>query len=412
MEAQTEDGHNEHKCSLTRETVEEDKAALEFSSLTASLSDYEKSVCSIQSEGDVSSGSESLELFQPSSPFKVAEEFILPDIAEESEEVEEVEGDTTFGDSLDKSDLPSLHSSLDEGELDIKETSFSNEHFFSDMLSALPQNHQTEELTPDFEPPTLPISPPPGPLLSPELKATPEATVGWYQQPPLEKYNPKNFRRSVAGALEDLPPPLPMTQPPGRLISPRHSSGFLDLAELNVNARKTSNGPQLVLKMNRVSEEARHEPSEATEEDVPALKEETQSVTSDDVLTLVPPPIQDHPDGEFDDEADHSITRQRLGSYHLKTFEPPMEFSDSGFQDTDTAATYHGSGDTGAKSSPKTTLALDGEDRGAHSPTILVTNTGSAVTCMSDEQLTENSGSTELKTFASSGSEVGETDNQ
>lgn len=370
-------------------------------------------MCSIQSEGDVSSGSESLELFQPSSPFKVAEEFILPDIAEESDEVGTAEN--TFGDSMDKSDSPSLHSSLNYEELDIEETSFNNERFLNDT-GHVSSDYQPEELTPDFDPPTLPISPPPGPLLSPELEATAEATAAHNQQLPLETYNPKNFRRSVAGALEDLPPPLPMTQPPGRLISPRHSSGFLDLAELNIGARKSSNGhldmSQLVLKMNKVSEVARRdsrrsEVSEATK-DVPALKEgtiETQSVISDDVLTLVPP-IQDHPDGDFDDEGDPSITRQRLGSYHLKTFEPPKEFSDSGFQDTDAVATYHGSGDTRAKSPPKTTLASDGEDGRADSSSILVTNIGSVVACMSDDQLTENSGSIEIKTFASSESEV------
>lgn len=375
---------------------------------------------STQSEGDVSSSSESQELFQPSSPFKVTEEFILPDIIEESEEVEV---DTVAEKlSMDRSDVLSLHSSLGDGELDIKETSFNSGQSFNSTSHVFEASPQQDEHTPDIDPPTLPISPPPGPLLSPTLPVSPPPGPLLPPEkiaplPSVQTYNPKDFRRSVAGALEDLPPPLPMTQPPGKLISPRHSSGFLDLAELSTDTRKGSKDhldmSQLVLKMNRVceaelqavehansapepNEEDANSASEPNEEDISAA---TQSVVSDDVLTLVPP-IQDHPD---DDEGDPSITWQRLGSYHLKTFEPPKEFSDSGFQDTDSATAPQGTQDNAQRH------VMKASSDGGRFPKILATSTDGALAGVSDEQLTENSGSIEMKTFASSGSEVGAT---
>ena len=369
----------------------------------------ERSLCSIQSEGDVSSGSETLELFQPSSPFKVTEEFILPDIIEENEEAEVDPGSDNT--SIDKSDVLSLHSSLDDGELNIKETSFNSEHLFNSTNHLPGEPPQPDEFTPDLDPPTLPMSPPPGPLLSPTLPVSPPP--GPFLQPEntaapssVKKYNPKNFRRSIAGALEDLPPPLPMTQPPGKLISPRHSSGFLDLAELSADTKKSHlDMNQLVLKMNRVCEASGHEPmegssvSERNKKGSPVSHKATLSVITDDVLTLVPP-IQDQPD----DEGDTALSRQRLGSYHLKTFEPPKEFSDSGFQDTDTAAAPQGSEDIAMRH--LTSISSSGD----RSPGIMVTSSkDGALAGVSDEQLTENSGSIEVKTFASSGSEVGTT---
>lgn len=411
------DQHHEDSFPEEAAEEEEEEATGEFvisCSLTPSPSE-DPLLCSIQSEGGTSSGSESLELYQPSSPFKITEEFILPDIIEESEELEvDITTESALTDREEHmSDTPSLHSSLADGELDIKETSFSNEHFFNDIGHSydVPHQNQEPEVVPQFDPPTFPISPPPGPLLSPELEAHTEFVHENNQQ---QKYNPKNYRHSVAGALEDMPPPLPMTEPPGRLISPRHSSGFLDLAELSIDGRKGSRGhrniSQLVLKMNRVSEA--NGPTEGengasgTIEEAPASEGVNSETQSDDVLTLVPP-IQDHPDGVFDNEG--IISRQRLGSYHLKTFEPPREFSDSGFQDTDVATADHTSRDNNSTvgislATLKPTYASDSEDKSADSLTIRVMN--SAI--MSDEQLTENSGSIDVKTFASSGSEVSE----
>lgn len=169
-------------------------------------------------------------------------------------------------------------------------------------------------------------------------------------------------------------------------MSPRHSSGFLDLADLSYHTKPSSNFrldmSQLALKLNRA---ANHEPR-------------TVEV---DVLTLVPP-IQDHPDGEFNDGDDPSITRQRLGSYHLKMFEPPKEFSDSGFQDTDVAA------DQGSKMRTLPALTVsNGEDRRDGSPSI--SKMEASLRCTSEERLTEYSGSIGLKTFASSASETSET---
>jgi hypothetical protein len=367
----------------------------------------------MKSEGDVSSGSESLELFQPSSPFRITEEFILPDILEESEELDaDTDLENAHEHSMNKSDLLSIHSSLDDGEFDIKVTNFNDEQFFDDTGTVEPQSANPEKQTPDLTPPVLPISPPPGPLLPTSPPPGPlismETPLASNKSTPPEEYNPVNFRRSVAGALEDLPPPLPTTLPPGKLISPRHSSGFLDLAELSVSTRKGSRGhldmSQLVLEMKRVSDETKQEPqvdvgsrAKCKEEDTPKGKHGVEAAVMDDVLSLVPP-IQNHPEEvEFDEDGNPSMTRHRLGSYHLKTFEPPQEFSDSGFQDTDNAAAPQGSKDT------TTEHVAASEGRDATSPSILVTSIASR---MSDEQLTENSGSVELKTFASSGSEV------
>lgn len=367
----------------------------------------EVSIGSVKSKEDLSD-SDSMELFQPSSPFKVKEEFILPDIIEESEELEL---DSAEQDDMNNSDILSLHSSLDDGELDIQETTFNE----LNPGSTLDKSSSIDEAgMQNFEPPMLPISPPPGPLLSPDSSITTissKPTTSHKQPSSLVSYNPTNSRHSIAGMMEDIPPPLPATQPPGKMISPRHSM-FMDLADLSSELRPNSKGQldmnRLVLKMSEVADIEEIENKKSSKEEKSTSVEEiseSNSLKSDKVLTLVPP-IQDHPDGDFDD-SNPSVIRQRLGSYHLKTFEPPKEFSDSGFQDTDVAADQCSKVNSNASSGSavvpsKPMFASDDEDG-------MVQKIDSSVTCTSDEQLTENSGSVGLVTIAaSSRSEVGE----
>lgn len=386
----------QHKDDITRDDVtgeenptDNDNFATDLQSPNSLLSEtsFETSVGSIKSEGELSSDSEVMELFQPSSPFKIKEEFILPDIIEEAEGAETDSLGNTLENSFQDCDRSSLHSSLDDGDLDIMETSFSEATLSRQLISI-----GRSDTNPNLDPPMLPVSPPPGPLLSPELDVVSNA----HQQPPYkggyDTGGMKSYRHSVAGMLEDIPPPLPLMGPPGKMISPRHSR-FIDLADFSApNSMRELDVSQLVLKMSRMTSEV-----ESKDPPLQKLNEDKVSVKFDEVL---PPLLQDYPNGDFD-TSDPSIIRQRLGSYHLKTFEPPKEFSDSGFQDTD------------MNTSPKTAVVLakptfiSREDEKFGSPlSALTQKVDSSVTGTSDEQLTENSGSVGLKTLASSGSEV------
>lgn len=374
------------------------------------------SVGNVTSEGDISSESDQMELFQPSSPFQIKEEFILADIIEENE-FEDVEVDSVMLKNGEQNpESHSLHSNFEEEVLDIEETEFDEEYTFGAAKDVLSESGNSGL-------PMLPISPPPGPLLSPELiDAAAEKTT--HNLPPsVERYNPNiatgdnYYRHSIGGALDDVPPPLPVTQPPGKLISPRHSM-FMDLADLATDFKPGQfDLSQLVLKMSQVSEvvENKLEGGEGAEgaegstmDDKPVTVEsalETQSLKYDEVLTLVPP-IQDSTDVDFDDD-NPSISRQRLGSHHWKTFKPPKEFSDSGFQDTDIATDQGSKTNTSrsALASSKAPFATDNGNRVVQSQSIVIQTIDSSLTCTSDDQFTENSGSVGLKTFASSGSE-------
>lgn len=387
-------------------TLEEERTnPLTSTSMTSCDFPFESSVGSVKSDGCLSSDSESLELFQPSSPFQLQEEFILPDIMEETEETE-VESIYNAQGGLPEANLDALsrHSSLEDE--DVEETVFeSEEEFEPDKKS--PTGLPVE----DFAPPMLPISPPPGPLLSPETDTTKTAktTILPIQSssPPPDRRRPSlesRYRRSVAGSLEDMPPPLPLAPPPGKLISPRHSK-FFDLTDIS---RSSSKGDvdlsQLLFKMNALVPVKKQPDELATTAD----HEEKSDSKSDEILAMVPPVPEF--DDDLNEEESPTITRQRLGSYHLKTLEPPKEFSDSGFQDTDIGADH--------ASKVKATLirnarlssipapaGMEEEEEIHQSPIIMGRRIDSPMTCTSDEQLTENSGSVGMKTIASSGSE-------
>lgn len=388
----------EHKDDATCEKADDNSIAADLdagiSCQSADIS-FETSVGSVKSEGELSSDSESLELFQPSSPFKVTEEFLLPDIIEETEEMETDSLENPLENSFQDQDHSSLHSSLNDGELDIKETSF-NEATLPGLSQAFEELPSIGELdmNPNLDPPMLPVSPPPGPLLSPELDVVSDVHQEVPYKEGYDAEEAKGYRHSVAGTCEDIPPPLPLTGPPGKMISPRHSR-FIDLADLSADFKPNSMGKldvsQLVLKMSKVVTKV-EPPFQKTSEDKVL---ETESVKSSEIL---PPLPLDYPDADFD-TSDASIIRQRLGSHHLKTFEPPKEFSDSGFQDTD------------VNTPPRTAVVLarptfgSNEEKSDSPLSALTQKMDGSVTATSDEQLTENS-SVGLKTVASSGSEV------
>ncbi len=406
---------------------DEDKAdVLAHNSISSGTScefPLENSLGSIKSDGCLSSDSESMELYQPSSPFQMQEDFILPDIIEENEETEVESTQNELDESPEQSlDVLSHHSSLEDGELDVeeKETVFENEEGYSHAEQDGESPAADDPTVANFDPPVLPISPPPGPLLSPEFETTTtEAEFPPHQHspspsPPHERRRPSvenRYRHSVAGSLEDVPPPLPLAPPPGKLISPRHSR-FFDLADIS---RSSSKGQvdlsQLMLKMSTVvAKEATEEEKIVAKEEKMVVAEEArsknQSMKSDQILTMVPP-VQDESDGDLNEEDNPLIIRQRLGSYHLKTFEPPKEFSDSGFQDTDVAAEQASKVESivnvmPAKGMVLSSVPTSGMERKLQLPFQRI---DSSVTCTSDEQLTENSESVGLKTIASSGSE-------
>lgn len=410
--------HSEGLCKNDKFAIAEDPGISASPSL-----DYLNNA-SIKSDDDShSTESEHMELYCPSSPFRVKEEFILPDIQEESDEAELNDSAHTPCPQITHCDPPdaiSHHFSLDEGDLDIMETSFSEE-----LLGILAKSANFEMKSLDTSnPPLLPISPPPGPLLTSELN-TPLASIPTHHiphRPPpnLASFIPKSYRHSVAGAMEDIPPPLPSSQPPGKLMSPRRSL-FMDLADID-SASHNSMGnldlSQLVPQLKRIREATdadkdntvleRMKSNELREE----MKENSGTLdlkeAGDTLPIAVPPPILDNSANDLDMTEDLSQGRQRLDSYHLRTFEPPKEFSDSGFQDTDNMVVDHHRAQALQSLTPElpkiNISKLAEENQKSH---ILTTQKiDSSTTFTSDEQLTENSGSVGLKTMASSGSEV------
>ena len=194
------------------------------------------------------------------------------------------------------------------------------------------------------EPPILPVSPPPGPLLSPRYSMMLLDSN--------ERVNDYN-RFSVVSVSSEMAPPLPTSLPPGKLI-PRES--LYQDPESKID---------LWYELKRTNEEKVHSGDPKSHEE---LKDGAKYN-----------PI--HKTEDIDAESSHKFTE------HLT--------SDSGFPDTD-MATDHNTG------------------RNAENPvgsahqflSVSTKNSSTSITCHSDERTTEYSGSLGLKTNASSGSQV------
>ena len=385
--------HSEDKQYNDEENIPKDESinldplvdSSEPDSLVTSLSSEfpcDVSISSVRSDGALSSDSEKQELYRPSSPFKITEEFILPDIIEESEEGE-MESCADYHEVT-----ASVHSYFNNGDLDILETSFNEETLLGETHTHL------------LNIPTLPISPPPGPLLSPQLNEFSQHKLVPVQNSDINAM--KTNRHSMAGILSDIPPPLPTTEPPGKLMGPRQSI-FLDLADISSDLQQRSNSSgqldvcQPILDGDSLLKKIKQ--NEAKNDKL-VDGELIIEKTCDEILSLVPP-IEDI-DVDLEIEVT-SMTQPRLESYHLKTLEPPKEFSDSGFH-TDITVDQNSKMVSNSTSIPL--ITLDYEERGDELSSNLIQKIDSSTTYTSDDQLTENSGSVGLKTIISSGSEV------
>ncbi len=306
---------------------------------------------SMSPTSELSLGDEDHTLFEPSSSLKVIpQEFILPDIAEESDsasrplsilsEVEQTrlhESEIKYRDHTNKQhaaakafnrrSLDYTRQSFEEAGLDVIETKFDNDQLLNrivDTMSEMSTSFEADESLP--EPPFLPVSPPPGPLLSPRysilLAALEENKANACTVEDKQRTSAIIHRLSTINMVDDEPPPLPETLPPGKMMSPRHS-------KLLAQGGNTSEMSQLDLsillsKMNSL-EKSKASPSEQNNSTTTV----TVDLEEEQVLALLPPP-------DIDEE-----TVQRRGSSlkltpsFLRSIEPPQEFTDSGLPETD-----------------------------------------------------------------------------
>ena len=342
-------------------------------------------------EGDSEGNEEgSHALYEPTSPLQLMPTGILHDIAEETE------GDTTeFEHSWNgREERQQL---VTEEEVEYAET-----EFFDALDTTLdnPTNEGTQEtfLGPVAPPPSLPVSPPPGPVLSPRLSmllAETNGTTNTSTPSPHQTTTDYQNRQSVASLSGDSPPPpLPSSLPPGKLISPRHSlmdsdpcishrpdstllSGIgtrLDAVLLGtasdcaIRADSTlqtavQNGDEIILPDSPNNHFESHDTLDLPDRhfqspDSPNNHIETESydgVDEDSLLITtidevddppeeqldesgnpLPPPLDDDDDGEDTPTCEPKL---KITPSFLRSLEPPREFSDSGFPDTDHLST-------------------------------------------------------------------------
>ena len=292
------------------------------------------------------------ELFEPSSPLQIGSNFLLPDIMEESEN----ERSESLRSSLLSSDGMIIKSPskqkftkfdpFEETGLDVVETNFD-----SDVPLPVNDDNCDDEQAPDasgspVDPPILPVSPPPGPLLSPR-----------YSMMLLESSEQDDHNRfSIVSVSSEIAPPLPTSLPPGKLI-PRESLLYQD-PESKID---------LWYELKRTNEEKIHSGDSNSHEELKA-----DAINHDPIIK------------SEEAEMSHKFIE------HLST-------SDSGFPDTDMATDHS----TGGRN-------IDTPIGNPHQFISVATkNSSTSIASCSDERTTEYSGSIGLKTNFSSGSQVG-----
>ena len=442
------------------------------------------------------------ELFHPSSPIEFNKEFILPDIMEENEDVLESEVESTVtGESIGKeklnTDTLEFNPFEEVGLRDIEcaETSFSEggphamalRDTAADLerlqVQGSPQSTQSPPETP-----TLPLSPPPGPLLSPRysllfskesLSPSPDLSHSHSLIPGCEHDSKDSSSRisvrlSTISLADDTPPPLPSSLPPGKLISPRHSmilspgtvnfndietfirssdAGYLDLHQLAAQLAQIPECGERLEQSKQLHEEEEEKGAkdkqrmniDSSESPMTEIECNTQQPLGDGELSrsqnevegeqqiserrdsLLPPYIEcsDEEYPQCEDVLPQKGSKLKLTPSFLQSLEPPKEFSDSGFLDTDgenvpTAPEYQKMGRR-TSSLPVTRGSRDYHRPRANSDHLTVATSGGSAemssqqfqlrkdgstTSYSDERLTEYSGSVGLKTHASSDSPV------
>lgn len=297
------------------------------------------------------------ELFQPSSPLQISKNFILPDIMEESETDQSeslrssiLSSDGIINRSPVKPDISPKFDPFDETGLDVVETNFDDDDVPLPNFGSDNDDEEYHNVSGSSqEPPILPVSPPPGPLLSPRF------SMMTLQNEPIGDPN----RFSVASVSSEMAPPLPTSLPPGSLI-PRESMYQESGAQIDL-------WYHLMRSTNR-------EPREGFQSDV------------------------NKNDSSLEKEMDEVVTSEGFvngPSLHLTHHLT----SDSGFPETDMATTHsdHSTGRTAenAVGICNNFFATSNKNNGSTS-----------ATSYSDERTTECSGSVGLKTNASVDSQV------
>ena len=329
-------------------------------------------------EGDCDEGNEDESqgtplLYEPTSPLHLMPTGILQDIAEETE------GDTECEQSW--SNL--REGGFENGQLALQEVEYAETQFFDlstvDSATNNEAHFQPNETPPIHSvtppthsvapPPTLPVSPPPGPVLSPRLSMLlAEAS------PPGPSDPSSSNRLSVASLSGEAPPPLPSSLPPGKLISPRHSLMEAEHRRRpdSITTGDTRTGLDMALLSQRLTDQSDAGEEEKTDSIPPVhntdqsnqlesdgADSETETIGENEEPLLITtidevddPPEEDFADealpppvGSADEETPNHLTAEggsklKITPSFLRSLEPPREFSDSSFPDTDHENTH------------------------------------------------------------------------
>lgn len=411
-------------------------------------------------------------LFEPSSPLQVVPQaFILPDIQEEVDEAECLSLLSQFSDQQERNSLAQAsptdgdeniqyrnkldkqmrrrsfdfaRQSFEEAGLDVDETMFDEiestgnklgddnplditRNTMSDMSLSFEGKSSPEG--PHIDPPFLPVSPPPGPLLSPrysmllaELEQSNSIGNSVHEADNKQRTNALLNRMSTLSIADDEPPPpLPLSQPPGKMISPRHSllllqsgTGLQSGEEAQLDLRNLLSKVATVYDKQRETEsrqkEADSQNNGLVQEKEPlsdglhnnGTSHDKEQLDEDQVLALVPPPVGDS--DEYPNEQRRKSNLKITPSF-LRSLEPPKEFTDSGFPDTDENPGMSDYSTNKGNILPPTevsVLSLSTNDRVSHHKK----DSSTTITSYSEEKQSECSGSVGLKTNASTSSQV------
>lgn len=294
------------------------------------------------------------ELFKPTSPLHINKNFILPDIMEESEN-DQSESQRSSLLSCDglmnrSQNRPSKFDPFEETGLDVVETNFDDDDVPLPDFDAS-YDHEGSQNTSGSppEPPILPVSPPPGPLLSPRYSMMMSPA----------KIDTISHDKNRFSIISECPPPLPTSLPPGNLI-PRESMYHDSDTKVDL-WYELMKGKKSELEVN----------SSQVENYIDENKDNSKGDPAPEPKVYI-------------DEQSHKLVN------HLT--------SDSGFPDTDIGNSHSD------LSAGKT---AEHQINGSHALTTASNKTSSvSATSYSDERTTEYSGSLGLKTNASSGSQV------
>ena len=266
-------------------------------------------------------------------------------------------------------------------------------------------------------------------------------------------------RFSIISLTDDTPPPLPTSLPPGKLISPRHSMilnptlNVMELGEalwgLGTQQRRGLDVNLLAAQMANLAQEqgtevelpktdqegiamvtegdhkhernevdfsrdegSRHQP--ISEQDSGPIIQGSSTDTreghlEEDTIETLPPPDDYYYNNE---DTPHRGSKLKITPSFLRSLEPPAEFSDSGFPDTDAenptnTSPSDQSGKGASVKEPRSSTKGSVMTECLEVPVLSHRKSSLAsVTSYSDERLTEYSGSVGLKTTASSSSLV------